>query len=323
MQAPKLEDLSGAPMLVEELDRQRLGAAILWKFMQHAVDQQEVPSLKDLISKVHSEYQFENENQVRHYLFYQSQDLLKFMQERRNRKLWGTSKLFGELLQCSLSAQLKKKMSSITLRTRDYALNPVKVEYHTSSDEEPPDGHQSVSSLRPRSGKGLGKRRKTYRGTEVPPRDPDEMSSTVSTPAKRKFSETSHGPDLRRRLRVHSVDGETASHRESSAEPEEQPATAGLTLRWKRDADGPRASVFADGPLQVEANAPGDIWRCTVVGCVHAVYGASGKLGQELIEEHVGEHGGDDAPQVNLAVREMQKCKLPVRYVLPFALETV
>jgi hypothetical protein len=64
------------------------------------------------------------------------------------------------------------------------------------------------------------------------------MSSTVSTPAKRKFSETSHGPDLRRKLRVYSVDGETASHRESSAEPEEQPATTGLTLRWKRDADG-------------------------------------------------------------------------------------
>ncbi len=294
--------------------------------MQQAVDKQKIPSLKDLISKIHSEYVFDNENQARHYLFYQSQDLLKFMQERPSRKLWGASKLFGELLECSLSPQLKEKMSHITLRTRDYALNPVKVNYHTSSDEEPPDGHQAVSSLRPRSGKGSGKRGKSYRGREAPPRDPDDdASSAVSTPAKRKLSETSHGPDLRRKLRVHSVDGETASQRESSAEPEEeQAATTELTLRWKRDADGQRASVFADGPLQVEANAPGDIWRCTVVGCVYAVYGASGKLGQRLIEEHVEEHGGDDdAPQVNLAVREMQKCKLPVRYVLPFALEKV
>ena len=289
--------------------------------MQRAVDPHKIPTLRDLIPKIYSEYRFEDENQVRQYLFYQSQELLKFMQERRNRKVWGNSRLFRELVECSLPAKVSDRMSRITLRTRDYALNVVTVEYHTSSDEEPPDGRQLVSSLRPRTGKGSAKKSKSYRGKEAPPRDQDgdeQMSSAVSTPRKRKFSDAHHEPDVRRKLRVHSVGGEAASQRESSAEPpeEQRVATTALALRWKRDADGPGAAGVSDGALQVEANSPGDIWRCTVLGCVHAVYGASGKLGQRLIEEHVEEHrSDDDAPQVNLAVREMQKCQLPVRYV--------
>ena len=94
-------------------------------------------------------------------------------------------------------------------------------------------------SLRPRSGKGSGKKGKLYRSREVPPRDLDnEASSAMSTPAKRKLSETSYRSDLRRKLRVHSVDGETASQPESSVEPEEeQAATTELTLRWKQGTD--------------------------------------------------------------------------------------
>jgi hypothetical protein len=302
--------------------------------MQRAVDPHKITALKDLIPKIYSEYKFDDENQVRQYLFYQSQELLKFMQERRKRKVWGNSRLFRELVECSLPAKVSERMARITLRTRDYALNAVTVQYHTSSDEEPPDGHQPVSSLRPRSGKGSAKKSKSYRGREAPARDQDgdeQMSSAVSTPKKRKFGEANDEPDVRRKLRVRSVDGEAASQRESSAEPpeEQRAATTALALRWKRDVDGAGAVVVADGPLQVEAlqveaNSPGDIWRCTVVGCVHAVYGASGKLGQRLIEEHVGEHrSDDDAPQVNLAVREMQKCQLPVRYVFLFALGQV
>lgn len=204
-------------------------------------------------------------------------------------------------------------------------MNVVKVEYHTSSDEELPNRHP-ISSLRPKSGKGSAKKSKSYKLREAPSRGQDgaqsvddQMSSAVSTPAKRKFGETYHDQtDARRKLHIFSVDGETASQRESSAEPVEgEGATKALTLRWRSDAVGGGASIITDGPLQVEANSPGDIWRCTVVGCVHAVYGASGKLGQRLIDEHVGEHrSDDDAPQVNLAVREMQKCKLPVRFVL-------
>jgi hypothetical protein len=316
-----VEDLSGAPTIIKELDRQKLGAAILWKFIQRVANPQKLPTLNELVPKVHSEYLFDDENQARQYLSYQSQNLLKYMQERRNQKTWGSTRLFRQLLECELPAQSREKMAHITVRTRDYQLNVVKVDYHTSSDEEPPDGHQPVSSLRPRGGKGSARKSKSYRGREVAQDLDDQMSSPVSTSAKRKFSETLHEPDLRRKLRVRSVDGE--SQGESSEEPAEEPApTTALTLRWKRDADGSGASVVTDGAGQFEANAPGDVWRCTVVGCVHAVYGASGKLGQRLIEEHVVEHrGDDDAPQVNLAVREMQKCKLPVRYVVAFAID--
>jgi hypothetical protein len=313
-------------VIIRELDRQKLGAAILWKYIQRAVDPHKMPALKDLIPKVYSEYQFEDENEARQYLFYQSQELLKFMQERRNRKLWGGSQLFRELVECSLPARASERMSRVTLRTRDYALNVIKVEYHTSSDEEPPDGErQPVPSLRPRSGKGSARKSKSYRGREAPVKDEDgdeRMSSSeaASTPRKRKLGEAERGPDAaRRRLRPREAEGETASEqRESSAEPERGGAAmTELALRWRRDADGAgAAAVVEDGALQVEANAPGDVWRCTVIGCVHAVYGASGRLGQRLIEEHVEEHrSDDDAPQVNLAVREMQKCQLPVRYV--------
>src|ERR1043166_5100328 len=99
-----------------------------------------MPALKDLIPRIYSEYKFDDENQVRQYLFCQSQEQLKFMQERRNRTVWGNTRLFRELAECSLPARTMEQMARITLRTRDHALQPVTVQYHTSSDEEPPDG---------------------------------------------------------------------------------------------------------------------------------------------------------------------------------------
>ena len=56
---------------------------------------------------------------------------------------------------------------------------------------------------------------------------------------------------------------------------------AGATDAAAEVSEGSGLSVVTDGPaFQLEANAPGDIWRCTVIGCVHVVYGASGKLGR-------------------------------------------
>jgi hypothetical protein len=323
----KVEDVSDAPKLVRELDRQRLGAAILWKFIERNCEPQKMPTLKTLVPKICAEYLFEDENQTRQYIFYQSEHLLKYMQERRRQKVWRNSRLFKELLECQLSPELRAEMGRITVRTRDYALNIASVEYHTSSDEELPNHHQTMSSLRPKGGKGSGKKSKSYRGRETLSREQDgalliedQRSSAVSTPVKRKYSESHDDdePDARRKLFILSIDGEITSQRASSAElGEDEAVTETLTLRWKRDSLGEDASIITDGvPLQLEANAPGDIWRCPVLGCVHVVYGASGKLGKRLIEEHFEEHkGDDDAPQVNLAVREMQKCKLPVRYV--------
>lgn len=311
---------------MRELDRQKQGAAILWKFIQQ--DPQKTSTLQELIPKLYSEYQFDSETQVRQYLFYQSPELLKHMQERRNRKEWGTTKLFRELVECTLSAKVAERMARITVRTRDYAFDAMKIEQVTSSDEEPPDGHQPVSSLRPRSGKGFARKSKSYRGRDASSAvDGDERATT---PAKRKFDDTLDETDAAalRRLRVRSADA-ASSQRDSSAEPSGEPAatTATLALRWRGSGEGAGAgaalALALDGVLEagiVEANAPGDVWRCTAVGCVHAVYGASGKLGRRLIEEHVGEHrSDDDAPQVNLAVREMEKCKLPVRWVLILA----
>jgi len=58
-----------------------------------------------------------------------------------------------------------------------------------------------------------------------------------------------------------------------------------------------------------------------VYGCDETVYGASEELGLELVGRHMEEHiagaddDEDDGRHVDVVMREMKKCNLPVRYV--------
>jgi hypothetical protein len=51
-----------------------------------------------------------------------------------------------------------------------------------------------------------------------------------------------------------------------------------------------------------------------VPNCSQRIYGASGELGQQLINDHIEEHREEEfnQPQVDLAMQEMKKTNLPV-----------
>jgi hypothetical protein len=73
-------------------------------------------------------------------------------------------------------------------------------------------------------------------------------------------------------------------------------------------------SLVSEPALFTDANAPGDIWNCPHLGCVHKVYGASESASKELIREHFLDHKEKD--RVGLVRGEESMTSLPVSHLL-------
>lgn len=154
------------------VQRQKEDAAALWKFLEKlavTIRPRDL-TMDKFTSQVYAHFQLTDIAQARNYISYQSEPLLKYMRHRRRNKDWEKSPLYQQLAEADLRTPVKARMAKIALQTRDYALtiemNEEGLEYATSEDEASTP-HPIKSSLRPKSGKGSGKKRKSYKGDQL------------------------------------------------------------------------------------------------------------------------------------------------------------
>jgi hypothetical protein len=259
-------------------------------------------TLDEFSTYLYRDFQLESTRQARSYVYYQSENLLNHMQERRQIKEWNNSPLYNELLESDIPAQMKGKMAKLSLWKRDYPLKRDLTQgsvENSSSDEEVTPRHHTKSSLRPRSGQN-----KWYRGSGPLPENKREMDEESS----------SDRPTKRRTL------SRDVSERpsEADASSDTMESTDRVEIQWRQGSSLSSMLPMVTSQLDIDPlpNSPGDVWRCTSFGCIETIYGASGNLGKSLIHDHIGRHKKDNpGDQIGIVMREMQKCNLPVKYV--------
>lgn len=326
------------PKALLQLTKQKADAALLWKFIKeksHVAEFKTLP-LTSLLNHIYIAFDFDNEVQTGNYVRSQAANLVRHMQEKTRRKLdWTKTQIYSDLLDADITPQMRGKMAKINLQLRskrleeDLAADALSVEY-SSEEELPPAGHHTKSGLRPRKGIGAGKGKKGKsfkgKGPRVPnSTDSDDQGthSGVATPTKRKFESEADAQDtgrLRKRVsRTRGSDEESIQVNTSDDLAETEAPVPGLAIRWKKnDSKSSGRTVRVQSPVDLDSNSPGDVWNCSVVGCMHTIYGASGGLGQSLIEQHIVEHEDDsERSQIDVVMREMGKTNLPVRYGHP------
>ena len=292
------------PGPIGEIPKHNKDAAALWKFLERTIQTSKSSQLSRLTldefsDSVYRNFQFENTREARNYTYYQSEYLLKHMQERRRNKEWSNSPIYNELLESDISTAMKGKMAQISLRTRERSLiqdlTREAVEYTSSSEEETTPRHRTKSSLRPKA----GKKSKSYRGNgplAEKRRELDEQDSP-DRPLKRRT--------LSRDVPEQSSEGESSSDTMESSEP--------FDLQWKK---GSSVSMTAQLDIDPSPNSDGDVWRCPSFGCVEAIHSASSNLGRSLVQDHIERHKKEEpGDHLDIVMREMKKCNLPVKYV--------
>ncbi|KAI9678559.1 MAG: hypothetical protein M1817_005616 [Caeruleum heppii] len=76
---------------------------------------------------------------------------------------------------------------------------------------------------------------------------------------------------------------------------------------------GKKTIDFEVVPLpSTKPQGPGDVWTCTVDGCVHRIYAGSDRDGQKRIREHLAEHIPETKRKLALVVEE-SRLRLPVQ----------
>jgi hypothetical protein len=314
MESTPLKDSPKDPITL--LQHQKDDAAALWKFLERVINQ--TPpyrlTLVTFADELHRNFVFESPKQARTYIYYQSENILSYMNERRRSKQWNGSPMYKELLESDITKASKGRMAKLPLKTREYALVKALtkdgVEYPSSSDEETVPRHRTKSSLRPKA----GKKSKYYKGKEPvlgKRKDPDQESDISSRASKR---------------RAISLD---VSERSSQSAPSSETviSTDRFEIQWQQEPslEEPPISISKELEIDPEANAPGDVWECPSFGCMEVIYGASDNLGRSLVEDHIEQHRNYEAGnQLDIVMREMGKCNMPVRYVkdLVFALRS-
>lgn len=314
---------------VDELRRVETDAAILWKFLQRfghskASDTEKLDFDK-IAQLVHGVYIFDDVKQAGNYLRFQSKYLLRGMSERRQAKIWKDTPFYHDLMASKLSQAMTGKMAKIVLQVQMIGdMRPAErmgkdgLDFYMSSDEEILPRHQK-SALRPKSG-GKGKSYTARNGAEE-----DNVSTDSMTPRKRKTKDDNIGQrrSKRRALSItqssdHSSPAKTEFEESIEIETVSQAGDTSLPLRWKNakktaELNENAPVLFRGATLNAEPNAPGDVWRCTALGCMRSVYGASGKLGKRLVDEHMQEHEEQDAPpEIDIILSETKKTNLPV-----------
>lgn len=278
-------------------------------------------------------YEVDDDELAADYIRAHASNVMYMMAHKRKPAVeWTEQPVYTELSQVKLSASALKKTSELEIRRRkdplpdpEPELAEQQMDQDSSSDDVPPPaprrGRKARQSLlRPKgskySGKGATRSGKSYHRSSG---DEDDNSDTpeVTSPPKRK-TEAEDDNDRRKRQSSRSQSqwpSLAVSPPESGDERKES-----LPLRWKtpqsqRATPGFVPSIISETAATIDANSPGDIWRCTHDGCVHKVYGASLDDSQLLIAEHLDEHDAKRKEAVELARSEELRSNLPVRYV--------
>jgi hypothetical protein len=311
---------------IDDLYRIETEGAVLWKFVQLKSERYiraDKLDIDKLASMLHNEFLFDDEKQAANYIRFQGKNLLKAMQDRRQQRMWGTTPLHRELMDTILTQNMIGKMAKIVLQPRDYTVGDELyngLDIYASSDEEVLPHHKK-SALRPKSG-GKGK---SYTANQD--RDDENISSGSMTPKKRKggIEESLQRRSKRRALSVSQTSDRSSTKGDldngnDTNDSEAQTADKTLPLRWKDSKAKPDPSeeipvVLKGATLKTEPNAPGDVWHCTVLGCMQTIYSASSNLGKRLIDNHIYEHLNleERPPQLNIIMNETKKTNLPVR----------
>jgi hypothetical protein len=311
-----------------DLKRRETDAAILWKLTARESERicPRPMSLEHLAHAVYVNFEFPDEKQAANYIRFQGQYLVKYMQERRQRKIWidSPSTLYQELMTTELEPTMRTRMSKMNLRARDYELEDELVrdgvDRWESSDEEISTSHAQKGGLRPKS---AGKRGKSYTAKQLESRHSAQESDddNASSPMKRKNSlqdgTDAGSPRAHKRRELSTGQSSDASSQIEDALEQRSNITSVLPLRRKRDEDdySDVLVVVKDTAFDPAANNEGDIWHCQSPDCTTKIYGASENLGRKLIEEHIETHCLDEegkAPQMDVIIREMKKTNLPV-----------
>jgi hypothetical protein len=311
--------IQAAPTKVDSYDaiklrgKQTSDAALLWKYILKATENIKATqlTLNNASWEIHSQFEFASVDDAQNYLIYQSDSLLRYMAERRRSKEWKNAPIFKELQESEgLPPALIAKMARRKLATRkeglEEALQKTPLYYPSSSDESIVAGHQVLSSLRPK-----GRKSKFYSGK-------------TPTLGKRKLEDddTSVRSKSSKRRAASSISATSRDVSPSSTTSQQQAANPSSKRpnvpRWRKprldeDEDSPIGLLF-ENSISTEPNAEGDVWHCPHFGCNETVFGASEDLGSELIGEHMEEHAANDE-HVDVVMREMKQCNLPVRYV--------
>ncbi|KAK8248959.1 hypothetical protein IWZ00DRAFT_312089 [Phyllosticta capitalensis] len=311
---------------------------VLWELVQKANDQGILPhddlSIDNSAKVMVRRYEVDDEAVAADYFRAHASNLMWMMANKRKSAVaWTETVLYTELSTARLAPAALKRASELKVRRRrdplpDPAPNlqaTTGTGIESSSEEDIAEVRRRArkgrsSILRPKSsanysGKGASGGKSHHRSSgEENGGDSDDAG--LLSPNKRK-SQNDWETSQRKRSQVRTAQGL------SPPESDQEDSKEKLPLRWKTPvanrssrASTPLGSFLpslkSEAPPSVEANSPGDIWRCTVDGCVHKVYGASTEPSQAMIAEHLDQHDNKRKEAIDLVKSEELRSNLPV-----------
>ncbi|OJD30598.1 uncharacterized protein BKCO1_5800028 [Diplodia corticola] len=306
-------------------------AKVIWEMMQKVQIQGLLAphnmTVRNFAKVMVRKFEVDDENPAGDYIRAHASNLMYMMAHKRKPAVqWTEQPIYTELSQTKLSSSALRKASELAIRRRKDPLSDPEPELvhqmaeQDSSSEDipapaPRRGRKARHSLlRPKSskysGKGMTRSGKSYHRSSGDESEEDTDGAEVTSPPKRKIEADEENTRRKRQSSRSHIQG--LSPPESDDERKES-----LPLRWKtpqssRATPGFAPSIMSEAAVSVEANSPGDVWRCTHDGCVHKVYGASLDESQVLIAEHLDEHDARRKEAVSLARSEELRSNLPV-----------
>ncbi|KAK7516419.1 uncharacterized protein IWZ02DRAFT_491368 [Phyllosticta citriasiana] len=315
---------------------------VLWEMAQKAQAQgillQDDLDIENCAKIMVRRYEVDDESLAADYIRAHASNLVWMMAHKKRPAVpWTETTIYAELLTARLAPAALKRACELKVRRRREPLPdpaptlPTSQGIESSSEEDIQEVRRRArkgrsSILRPKnsanySHKGASKSGKSHhRSSGEEDNDESEDSSPLS-PHKRKSQadwEVSQSKRSTTRDRVQTAQGLSPPGSDQEEESKES-----LPLRWKTPVTNRNSrantplgsfmpSIKSEAPPSVEANSPGDVWRCTVDGCVHRVYGASSDPSQAMIAEHLDQHDTRTKEAIDLVKSEESRSNLPV-----------
>ncbi|KAK8154488.1 hypothetical protein IWX90DRAFT_391220 [Phyllosticta citrichinensis] len=314
---------------------------VLWEMVQKAHAQgilsQDGLTVENCAKIMTRRYEVDDESLAADYIQAHASNLVWMMAHKKRPTVpWTETTIYAELLTARLSAMALKRASELKVRRRREPLPdpepvlPTSQGIESSSEEDIQEVRRRArkgrsSILRPKnsanySGKGASSGGKSHHRSSGEEDNEESEDQDPLSPHKRKPQahwEVSQRKRSTTRDRVQTTQGL------SPPESDQEDRKESLPLRWKTPvtngssrANTPLGSflpsIKSEAPPSIEANSPGDIWRCTVDGCVHKVYGASTEPSQALIAEHLDQHDTRRKEAIELVKSEESRSHLPV-----------
>lgn len=298
----------------------------LWTLMQNVASRETNLTLATIARAAYRHFTFDDEVQATDYIAFFAPELVSKIQHKHiGKQQWTESIFYSELLDAELSRSTRAKISQLKVQKRPEGLS-----YPESNDEDDDissnaevrytrRSRHAKGGLRPKgSGKGTGKKGKSYTGPAIRTAVDLDDTSEASTPRKRKNTSGDGNQAKRTRSIALSSDATTPQSQEQGSEDDEvedQDYDEGQDKDQTLISPPPLSSLestvltlHSTPSHDTCANSPGDQYSCPHPGCNRVVYGASSELGQQLISEHLADHD----EKLRLVVNEKNLTNLPV-----------